>query len=89
MKTSPALKSLGMNLTAQNVSKEYFDVYYLCLVYDSTIILYTEKISLENKISLINIIFNLNFNLTEPRVLSKEFLKLLYKTYKDESLKED
>jgi len=58
-------------------------------VYDSTILLYTDKISLENKVSLINIIFNLNFNLTEPRVLPKEFLKLLYKTYKDEAMKDD
>jgi hypothetical protein len=34
--------------------------------------------------------FNLNFNLTEPKTLSKEFLKLLYKTYKDEAAnKED
>lgn len=33
--------------------------------------------------------FNLNFNLQEPRVLSKDFLKLLYKTYKDENLKDD
>eukprot|EP00347_Sterkiella_histriomuscorum_P023636 403333912 len=58
-------------------------------LYDSTILLYSDKIILENKVSLINIIFNLNFNLTEPRVLPKEFLKLLYKTYKDESMRDD
>ena len=51
--------------------------------------LYTDKISLDNKVSLINIIFNLNFNLAEPRILSKDFLKLVFKTYKDEQLKDD
>ena len=44
-------------------------------LFESTMQLYTDKISLENKVSLINIMFNLNFNLQEPRVLSKEFLK--------------
>ena len=56
------------------------------LVFESTINLYTENIALENKISLINIMFNLNFNLTEQRLLSKSFLKQLYKTYRDEGL---
>ena len=51
--------------------------------------LYTEKISLDNKVSLINIIFNLNFNLADPRPLKKEFLKLVFKTYKDEQLKDE
>ena len=46
--------------------------------------LYTEEIIVYSKISLISILFNLNFNLQQPRALSKEFLKLLYKTYKDE-----
>ena len=31
--------------------------------------------------------FNLNFNLNEPSVLSCQFLKLLFKTYNDEQLK--
>ena len=56
-------------------------------LYDQTITLFIDSLSLDNKISLINIIFNLNFNLTEPRVLSKDFMKLFYKTYKDEDLK--
>jgi len=30
--------------------------------------------------------FNLNFNLVEPKVLPKEFMKLFYKTYKDENV---
>jgi len=46
--------------------------------------LYTEEIIVYSKISLISILFNLNFNLQQPRGLTKEFLKLLYKTYKDE-----
>ena len=33
--------------------------------------------------------FNLNFNLAEPQVLKKEFLKLLYETYKVLSDKSD
>ena len=36
--------------------------------------------------SLINIMFNLNFNINEPTLLSKDFMKCLYKTYKDEGL---
>lgn len=39
--------------------------------------------------SLINIIFNLNFNLNEPRELTKEFMRQLYKTYKDDSLRKE
>lgn len=31
--------------------------------------------------------FNLNFNLNEPRLLNKEFLKQLHKTYKEDDLK--
>jgi hypothetical protein len=42
--------------------------------------------TLENRVSLINIIFNLNFNLSEPTVLTREFMKVMYKTYKDEAL---
>lgn len=30
--------------------------------------------------------FNLNFNLSEPNILSCQFLKLLFKTYNDEKL---
>lgn len=30
--------------------------------------------------------FNLNFNINEPTLLSKDFMKNLYKTYKDEEL---
>ena len=41
------------------------------------------NLSLEDKQSLIRIMFNLNFNLTEPEVLSLDFLKLLHKTYED------
>jgi hypothetical protein len=33
--------------------------------------------------------FNLNFNLAEPRVLQKDFLRQLYKTYRDEELQKD
>jgi hypothetical protein len=46
--------------------------------------LFTDGLDQGNKISLINIMFNLNFNLIEPHNLSLDFLKLLYKTY-DES----
>ena len=46
--------------------------------------LFTDKLSMDNKMSLVNIIFNLNFNLSEPKELSKEFLRQLYKTYKDD-----
>jgi len=57
-------------------------------MFDNMKDLYTEDIIVYSKISLISIIFNLNFNLQEPKPLSKEFLKMLYKTYKDE-LKDD
>jgi len=53
-------------------------------LFDNMVKLYTEDIIVYSKISLISILFNLNFNLQQPKVLSKEFLKLLYKTYKEE-----
>ena len=57
-------------------------------MFENMVGLYTEHLIVYSKISLISIIFNLNFNLQQPKVLSKEFLKLLYKTYKEE-LKDD
>jgi hypothetical protein len=57
-------------------------------MFENMVELYTEDLVVYSKISLISIIFNLNFNLKQPKVLGKEFLKLLYKTYKDE-LKDD
>jgi hypothetical protein len=53
-------------------------------LFDNMVKLYTEDIIVYSKISLISILFNLNFNLQQPKVLSKEFLKLLYKTYREE-----
>jgi len=53
-------------------------------MFENMVELYTEEIIVYSKISLISILFNLNFNLQQPKSLSKEFLKLLYKTYKDE-----
>ena len=48
--------------------------------------MYKSHLSLENKKSLINIIFNLNFNLETPSELGLNFLKMLYETYKDPNL---
>lgn len=50
--------------------------------------LFTELLDADNKKCLINIMFNLNFKLTEPRELSQDFLKLLLKTYNDENSSE-
>ena len=36
-----------------------------------------------NRSSLINIVFNLNFNLTEKRSLSHEFIRQIFRTYED------
>jgi tRNA uridine 5-carbamoylmethylation protein Kti12 len=52
--------------------------------FDDMVKLYTDDIIVYSKISLISILFNLNFNLEKPKVLPKEFLKKLYKTYKEE-----
>jgi len=57
-------------------------------MYDHMMQLYTEELIVYSKISLISILFNLNFNLSKPKTLKKEFLRLLYKTYKEE-LKDD
>jgi hypothetical protein len=57
-------------------------------MFENMMNLYTEEIIVFSKISLISILFNLNFNLDKPKLLSKEFLKRLYKTYRDE-LKDD
>jgi hypothetical protein len=46
--------------------------------------LYTDDIIVYSKISLISILFNLNFNLEKPKELPKEFLSRLYKTYLEE-----
>ena len=53
-------------------------------MFENMVQLYSEEIIVYSKISLISILFNLNFNLDKPKVLNKEFLKQLYKTYKDE-----
>ena len=53
-------------------------------MFDNMVDLYTDDIIVYSKISLISILFNLNFNLTVPKELTKQFLKLLYKTYKEE-----
>lgn len=57
-------------------------------MFESMVALYTDEIIVYSKISLISIIFNLNFNLQQPTKLVKDFLKRLYKTYKEE-LKDD
>ena len=41
-----------------------------------------KNLQLENKTSLIRIMFNVSFCLEEPEVLSKEFLTLLHEAYK-------
>jgi hypothetical protein len=74
------------NVTSFKKTRDELDCSNL---FESTILLFTDKISLSCKISVINIMFNLNFNLTEPRLLTKDFLKLLYKTYKDDNLTDD
>lgn len=53
-------------------------------MFETMVELYTEEIIVYSKISLISILFNLNFNLDQPKIMSKDFLKLLYKTYKEE-----
>lgn len=53
-------------------------------MFDNMVDLYTDDIIVYSKISLVSILFNLNFNLTVPKELTKQFLKLLYKTYKEE-----
>lgn len=53
-------------------------------MFENMVSLYTDELVVYSKVSLISIIFNLNFNLKQPKVLSKEFLKRLYKTYKEE-----
>lgn len=58
-------------------------------MFDQITTLFITNLNLENKISAINIVFNLNFNLSEPRTLEKDFLKELFKTYKDDSMKDD
>jgi len=43
--------------------------------------LFTDKLELDQKKSLIRVMFNLNFNLERPNVLEEKFLNLLHKTY--------
>jgi len=71
------------NITSVKITRDVLDCARL---YQSIINLVTGAIALENRVSLINIIFNLNFNLSEPKELSREFMKVMYKTYKDEAL---
>jgi hypothetical protein len=52
-------------------------------LFEKVVKLFRESLQIENKISLINIIFNLNFNLDQPSDLVFPFLKILYKTYGD------
>lgn len=47
-------------------------------MFENVIELYNDDIIVFSKISLISIMFNLNFNLEKPKVLPKEFLKMLY-----------
>ena len=71
------------NITSVKITRDVLDCARL---YQSVISLISGAMTLENRVSLINIMFNLNFNLTEPTVLSREFMKVMYKTYKDEAL---
>lgn len=57
-------------------------------IYEKGAMLYQDALSIENKVSLVNILFNLNFNLQDPVTLDKNFLKHLYNTYKSKDLEE-
>ena len=46
--------------------------------------LYDDRIITYSKISLISVLFNLNFTLDKPIKLDKVFLRRLYHTYKEE-----
>jgi hypothetical protein len=69
------------NITSFKKIREQLDC---SRMFETMVELYTEEIIVYSKISLISILFNLNFNLDQPKEMKKEFLKLLYKTYKEE-----
>ena len=69
------------NITSEKITREKLDcsaLFKSCIVPE----LFIDKLDMSCKMSLIRIMFNLNFNLTEPHVLSERFLKLLHETYK-------
>ena len=53
-------------------------------LYKSMLSMFREKISNENCISIINVLFNINFALEAPMELDKEFLRKLCHMYKDD-----
>mmetsp|Transcript_16496 Transcript_16496/g.25493 ORF Transcript_16496/g.25493 Transcript_16496/m.25493 type:complete len:95 (-) Transcript_16496:7810-8094(-) len=57
-------------------------------MFENMVELFDEDLIQHSKISLISIIFNLNFNMTQPHELSRDFLKLLYTAYNEESNEE-
>ena len=70
------------NITSEKITREKLDCSKLFKhVISSTV--FNEKLDMEYKKSLIRIMFNLNFNLSEPHVLDEKFLKLLHKTYEE------
>jgi hypothetical protein len=59
-------------ITAFELTKDYIECNK---IYDSVILLFNDKINLSNRSSLINIVFNLYFKITEYREITKEFIK--------------
>ena len=53
-------------------------------LYSVMLQLYDDRIITYSKISLISVLFNLNFTLDKPIKLDKVFLRRLYHTYKEE-----
>lgn len=51
--------------------------------------LYTDYIGTPSKISIVNILFNLNFSLKQSMLLEKDFLKKIHSTYIDELKNEE
>ena len=69
------------NITSVKILRETIDSEKL---FDKLKLLFKDGLETSNKKSLVNIMFNLNFNLGKPHNLSLEFLKLLFKLYDKE-----
>ena len=68
------------NITAEKTTRELLNCRQLFRhTIDPALI---KNLSLDDKTSLIRIMFNLSFYLEEPEILSKEFLTLLHEAYK-------